>query len=127
MNTYIIIAVVVAGVTEWLKNFLPEKVKENGGAMAAIAGAFSVIAAVCYTLLTKFLDPTVVLTWQSFVVPAVIVIGLTQTCYNVLVQTFKAVKVKLTEKSKMDPDAIADEIADKISTGISESIEKAVK
>ncbi|MEE3415778.1 MAG: hypothetical protein VZR53_10470 [Prevotella sp.] len=125
MKTYFLVAVVVAGITEWFKNFLPEKVKENNKAMAGIAAAFSVIAAVGYQFANKAINPSVVLSWQSITIFTAIVVGLTQTCYNVLVQTFKAVKTKLTEKAKVDPDEIANDLADKIIDGVTGEVQKA--
>lgn len=124
MKTYFLVAVVVAGITEWFKNFLPEKVKENNKAMAGIAAVFSVIAAVGYQFANKAINPNVVLSWQSITIFTVIVVGLTQTCYNVLVQTFKAVKTKLTEKAKVDPDEIANDLADKIIDGVTGEVQK---
>ena len=124
MKTYFLVAVVVAGITEWFKNFLPEKVKENNKAMAGIAAVFSVIAAVGYQFANKAINPHVVLSWQSITIFTVIVVGLTQTCYNVLVQTFKAVKTKLTEKAKVDPDEIANDLADKLIDGITSEVQK---
>jgi hypothetical protein len=125
VKTYFLVAVVVAGITEWFKNFLPEKVKENNKAMAGIAAAFSVIAAVGYQFANKAINPSVVLSWQSITIFTAIVVGLTQTCYNVLVQTFKAVKTKLTEKAKVDPDEIANDLADKIIDGVTGEVQKA--
>lgn len=124
MKTYFLVAVVVAGITEWFKNFLPEKVKENNKAMAGIAAVFSVIVAVGYQFANKVINPNVVLSWQSITIFTVIVVGLTQTCYNVLVQTFKAVKAKLTEKAKVDPDEIANDLADKIIDGVTGEVQK---
>lgn len=115
MKTYFLVAVVVAGVVEWLKNFLPEKVKTNSGVMAAIAAGLSVVGSIGYQFADKAINGTT-LTWTSVIVFTVVVVGLTQTCYNVLVQTFKAIKTKLTEKVVQEPAEIADELADKIIT-----------
>jgi hypothetical protein len=93
--------------------------------MAGIAAVFSVIAAVGYQFANKAINPSVVLSWQSITIFTAIVVGLTQTCYNVLVQTFKAVKTKLTEKAKVDPDEIANDLADKIIDGVTGEVQKA--
>ena len=118
MKTYFFVAVVVAGVTEWLKNFLPAKVVENNKAMAGIAGAMSL----AYIFINKAINPDVALTWQNIVVFTAMVVGLVQVSYNVLVQTFKAVKTKLTQKAGVDPETAADEIADKVIEGITSEV-----
>lgn len=122
MKTYFFVAVVVAGVTEWLKNFLPAKVVENNKAMAGIAGAMSVVGSLAYIFINKAINPDVVLTWQNIVVFTAMVVGLVQVSYNVLVQTFKAVKTKLTQKAGVDPETAADEIADKVIEGITSEV-----
>lgn len=122
MKTYFFVAVVVAGVTEWLKNFLPAKVVENNKAMAGIAGAMSVIGSLAYIFINKAINPDVALTWQNIVVFTAMVVGLVQVSYNVLVQTFKAVKTKLTQKVGVDPETAADEIADKVIEGITSEV-----
>ncbi len=122
MKTYFFVAVVVAGVTEWLKNFLPAKVVENNKAMAGIAGAMSVIGSLAYIFINKAINPDVALTWQNIIVFTVMVVGLVQVSYNVLVQTFKAVKTKLTQKAGVDPETAADEIADKVIEGITSEV-----
>jgi hypothetical protein len=122
LKTYFFVAVVVAGVTEWLKNFLPAKVVENNKAMAGIAGAMSVIGSLAYIFINKAINPDVALTWQNIVVFTAMVVGLVQVSYNVLVQTFKAVKTKLTQKAGVDPETAADEIADKVIEGITSEV-----
>jgi len=122
LKTYFFVAVVVAGVTEWLKNFLPAKVVENNKAMAGIAGAMSVIGSLAYIFINKAINPDVALTWQNIIVFTVMVVGLVQVSYNVLVQTFKAVKTKLTQKAGVDPETAADEIADKVIEGITSEV-----
>jgi hypothetical protein len=122
LKTYFFVAVVVAGVTEWLKNFLPAKVVENNKAMAGIAGAMSVVGSLAYIFINKAINPDVALTWQNIVVFTAMVVGLVQVSYNVLVQTFKAVKTKLTQKAGVDPETAADEIADKVIEGITSEV-----
>lgn len=108
-----IVAVCVAGITEWFKNLLPAKVKENSVAMAAIAAVIGAVAGFG----TTFLAPEVFGTTVSIVTRIIFaggVVALTQTSYTLLFQTFKAVKAALTKKATIDPESLAEEIADKI-------------
>jgi hypothetical protein len=108
-----IVAMCVAGITEWLKNLLPAKVKENSVAMAAIAAVIGAAAGFG----TTFLAPEVFGTTVSIVTRIIFaggVVALTQTSYTLLFQTFKAVKAALTKKTTVDPESLAEEIADKI-------------
>ena len=110
--TAFIVAMVVAGVTEWLKTFFPEKLKENKIAMAIIAGVLGAGAAA----LVAFTGMLGALALPAKLLFIVAVVGLTQSCYTLLFKTFKAVKEALTNKltSKVDPDKLADEIAEKL-------------
>lgn len=108
-----IVAMCVAGITEWLKNLLPAKVKENSVAMAAIAAVIGAAAGFG----TTFLAPEVFGATVSIVTRIIFaggVVALTQTSYTLLFQTFKAVKAALTKKTTVDPESLAEEIADKI-------------
>lgn len=108
-----IVAMCVAGITEWLKNLLPAKVKENSVAMAAIAAVIGAAAGFG----TTFLAPEVFGTTVSIVTRIIFaggVVALTQTSYTLLFQTFKAVKAALTKRATVDPESLAEEIADKI-------------
>ena len=107
-----IVAMCVAGITEWLKNLLPAKVKENSIVMAAIAGIIGAVAGFGTTFLAPELFGTVTLV--NRIIFASGVVALTQTSYTLLFQTFKAVKAALTKKAAVDPDALAEEIANKI-------------
>ena len=107
-----IVAMCVAGITEWLKNLLPAKVKENSIVMAAIAGIIGAVAGFGTTFLAPELFGTVTLV--NRIIFAGGVVALTQTSYTLLFQTFKAVKAALTKKAAVDPDALAEEIANKI-------------
>ena len=108
-----IVAMCVAGITEWLKNLLPAKVKENSVAMAAIAAVIGAAAGFGTTFLASEIFGTTV----SIVIRIIFaggVVALTQTSYTLLFQTFKAVKAVLTKKATFDPESLAEEIADKI-------------
>lgn len=108
-----IVAMCVAGITEWLKNLLPAKVKENSVAMAAIAAVIGAAAGFG----TTFLAPEIFGATVSIVTRIIFaggVVALTQTSYTLLFQTFKAVKTALTKKATVDPESLAEEIADKI-------------
>lgn len=120
----VIVSVAVAGFTEWFKNFLPENVKGNNGIMAAIAAGFSILGAVGYQFASKAIDPNIVLTWQGVVTFTVVVVGLVQTAYNLLIQTFRAVVTKLKAKTEtpIDPDKVSDEIVDAIGGKLDEAV-----
>lgn len=108
-----IVAMCVAGITEWLKNLLPAKVKENSIAMAAIAAVIGAAAGFG----TTFLAPEIFGATVSIVTRIIFaggVVALTQTSYTLLFQTFKAVKAALTKRATVDPESLAEEIADKI-------------
>lgn len=107
-----IVAMCVAGITEWLKNLLPAKVKENSIVMAAIAAIIGAVAGFGTTFLAPELFGTVTLV--NRIIFAGGVVALTQTSYTLLFQTFKAVKAALTKKAAVDPESLAEEIADKI-------------
>lgn len=118
---YFLVAVVACGITEWVKNFFPETVKENKKFLAGLAAGISVVSAVAYQFANKALNPEVILTWQSVVTFTALVVGLSQTCYTVLLSTFKSIKTKLTEKASgtdVDTDAIADEVINKVKEGL---------
>lgn len=108
-----IVAMCVAGITEWLKNLLPAKVKENSVAMAAIAAVIGAVAGFG----TTFLAPEIFGATVSIVTRIIFaggVVALTQTSYTLLFQTFKAVKAALTKKATVDSESLAEEIANKI-------------
>jgi predicted PurR-regulated permease PerM len=109
-----LVAVAVSGITEWFKNLIPEKVKENNVIMAVIAAVFSVIGGSLVAFIPGFIPQI----YELATIPKLIFIGgivaLTQTSYNLLFQTFKAIKARLTEKIKLSPDSIADEVAEKV-------------
>lgn len=118
-----IVAMCVAGITEWLKNLLPAKVKENSIVMAAIAAIIGAVAGFG----TTFLAPDVFGTTASIVTRLIFaggVVALTQTSYTLLFQTFKAVKAALTKKASIDPESLAEEIADKIVEESKKIVEK---
>jgi len=92
------VAVGVTGVTEWLKNFLPEKVKECKPAMAGIAAGLSIASSIGYLFVNKEI------TGEDFSVKDAIVfcstvVGMTQVAYTMLLQTFKSIIAKLTGKT----------------------------
>jgi len=108
-----IVAMCVAGFTEWLKKLLPAKVTEKDVVMALIAAAIGAVAGIG----TTFLAPEVFGATASIVTRIIFaggVVALTQTSYTLLFQTFKAVKTALTKKMAVDPDSLAEEIANKI-------------
>lgn len=109
-----IVAMCVAGITEWLKNLLPAKVKENNIIMAVIAGAIGVVAAAAVAFIPGFIPMFAELGLVAKLLFVASVVALTQTSYTLLFQTFKAVKAALQKRSTVDPEKLAEEIADKI-------------
>lgn len=107
-----IVAMCVAGLTEWLKNLLPAKVKENNVVMASIAAVIAAAVGMGATFVLP--DIFYRFTILNRIIFAGGVVALTQTSYTLLFQTFKAVKVALTKKVAVDPETLAEEIADKI-------------
>ncbi len=97
-----IVAMCVAGFVEWLKNFLPAKVKENKIIMAVIAGVLGAVVAAAVAFIPG-LSPTLrefgLIGKLLFVAG---VVALTQTSYTLLFQTFKAVKAALKKLSTVD-------------------------
>jgi uncharacterized membrane protein YeaQ/YmgE (transglycosylase-associated protein family) len=94
-----IVAMCVAGFTEWLKNFLPAKVKENKIIMAVIAGVLGAVVAAAVAFIPG-LSPT--LAAAGLILKLLFIVGvvaLTQTSYTLLFQTFKAVKAALQKFS----------------------------
>lgn len=107
-----IVAMCVAGLTEWLKNLLPAKVKENNVVMASIAAVIAAAVGMGATFVLP--DIFYRFTILNRIIFAGGVVALTQTSYTLLFQTFKAVKAALTKKVAVDPETLAEEIADKI-------------
>lgn len=107
-----IVAMCVAGLTEWLKNLLPAKVKENNVVMASIAAVIAAAVGMGATFVLP--DIFYRITILNRIIFAGGVVALTQTSYTLLFQTFKAVKAALTKKIAVDPETLAEEIADKI-------------
>lgn len=107
-----LVAMCVAGFTEWLKKILPAKVKENDAVMALIAAIISAVAGFGTTFLAPELFGTI--TFVNRIIFAGGVVALTQTSYTLLFQTFKAVKAALTKKAAIDPESLAEEIANKV-------------
>jgi hypothetical protein len=107
-----IVAMCVAGLTEWLKNLLPAKVKENNVVMASIAAVIAATVGMGATFVLP--DIFYRVTILNRIIFAGGVVALTQTSYTLLFQTFKAVKTALTKKMAVDPDSLAEEIANKI-------------
>lgn len=107
-----IVAMCVAGLTEWLKNLLPAKVKENNVVMASIAAVIAAAVGMGATFILP--DIFYRVTILNRIIFAGGVVALTQTSYTLLFQTFKAVKTALTKKMAVDPDSLAEEIANKI-------------
>lgn len=107
-----IVAMCVAGLTEWLKNLLSAKVKENNVVMASIAAVIAAAVGMGATFVLP--DIFYRVTILNRIIFAGGVVALTQTSYTLLFQTFKAVKTALTKKMAVDPDSLAEEIANKI-------------
>lgn len=112
-----ILAVAVTGLTDWLKNLLPGKVKDNKIFMSLIAGSISAVTGLVFVLLAKPFGFNVPLTWQNILIYVVGVVGLVQVSYTVLLQTFKGVVERLKSKTpagSLSPDELTKIIEDKI-------------
>ena len=112
-----ILAVAVTGLTDWLKNLLPGKVKDNKIFMSLIAGGISAVTGLVFVLLAKPFGFNVPLTWQNILIYVVGVVGLVQVSYTVLLQTFKGVVERLKSKApagSLSPDELTKIIEDKI-------------
>lgn len=112
-----ILAVAVTGLTDWLKNLLPGKVKDNKIFMSLIAGGISAITGLVFVLLAKPFGFNIPLTWQNILIYVVGVVGLVQVSYTVLLQTFKGVIERLKSKTpagSLSPDELTKIIEDKI-------------
>ncbi len=112
-----ILAVAVIGLTDWLKNLLPGKVKDNKIFMSLIAGGISAVTGLVFVLLAKPFGFNVPLTWQNILIYVVGVVGLVQVSYTVLLQTFKGVVERLKSKTpagSLSPDELTKIIEDKI-------------
>lgn len=123
-----IVSVGIVGFVEWLKNFLPEKLKESKFGVPVISGLISAAigAGTCFVVSGGFGVREAIIYIGG-------TIGLVQVSYNVLLQTFKAVVAKLKQrgvsiKEAIDGSAIdADEIVDAIEEKVSEAVKKALE
>lgn len=88
MNYFVIgfISIVVVGIMEVVKRFLPENV--NAKVTSAISLGLGILLPIGYGIVTKT-------TPLSIVMYAVGVVGLTQTSYNFVFKLFKALIEKL--------------------------------
>ena len=88
MNYFVIgfISIVVVGIMEVMKKFLPENV--NAKVTSAISLGLGILLPIGYGIVTKT-------TPLSIIMYAVGVVGLTQTSYNFVFKLFKALIEKL--------------------------------
>lgn len=88
MNYFVVgfISIVVVGIMEVVKKFLPENV--NAKVTSAISLGLGILLPVGYGIVTKTAP-------LSIVIYAVGVVGLTQTSYNFVFKLFKALIEKL--------------------------------
>lgn len=96
----IVCAIIIAGTTEWLKNFLPETLKNQKIFMSVFVGIISVVVGSLLVFI-----PGVIPSLHSLNIILKLgfiggIIALTQTCYTLLFKTFKTIKNYLTEKIK---------------------------
>ena len=88
MNYFVVgfISIVVVGIMEVVKKFLPENV--NAKVTSAISLGLGILLPVGYGIVTKIAP-------LSIIIYAVGVVGLTQTSYNFVFKLFKALIEKL--------------------------------
>ena len=131
----LMIAVATTGFIEYLKKFMPAKVTESKVALAGISGAVSTIVGAAYVTLAWFVNNIGLPLFSTsnlivnYVLVIVATVSLVQLSYNVLLQTFKAVKEKLKAKvvtPTIDPETASDEIVDAITEKVTEEIGKVV-
>lgn len=130
-NTIFIISVAVVGFVEWLKNLLPAKVKDSKIGVPIISGIISAAVGVGFVFAANPLfGLEVELNLTNFLIYSLGTVGTVQICYNVLLQTFKAVVAKLKNKYTMpeiNTEEKADQIVDAIDSKITEAVNKALE
>ena len=123
----LMIAVATTGLIEMLKKVLPTKITESKVALTVVSGIVSTIVSASYVTIAWFLNGSGLplfsteILWVNYLIGVGGTVGLVQVSYNVLLQTFKAIKSKLTAKtveSSIDPDKVSDEVIEKLSEGI---------
>lgn len=92
-----VVSILVVGLVEWLKNFLPSKIKENKITMSLFMAVVSVLVGGTFVFVPGIILNTNIITKVLFIGG---VIALTQTCYTLLFKTFKTIKNYLSEKIK---------------------------
>lgn len=127
-KTIFIVSVGVVGLVEWLKSFLPAKLKDSKYGLPVISGLISAAAGVCTcAVITGGFDTTELVKYAGGT------IGLVQVSYNVLLQTFKAIVAKLKERGEAIKNGVeanapsADEVVGVIEEKVSEAVKKALE
>lgn len=120
-QTIFILAVAVVGLVEFVKNYLPDSVKEKKAVMSSLSGAFSVTVACGFVALNKKIGYNVEPTIPNFILYSVGAVGIVQTSYDTLFKIFKAVVEKLKTKfvGPTDVDKTSDEIVETITNTVS--------
>ena len=95
-----LVALCAVGLTEWVKNFLPAKLKENKIFMSIFAAAVAIVGGIIAVAVPVFLPELAKVSVFIKVVFVASVVALTQTYYTILFKTFKTIKDYLTEKIK---------------------------
>lgn len=120
-QTIFILAVAVVGLVEFVKNYLPDSVKEKKAVMSSLSGAFSVAVACGFVALNKKIGYNIEPTIPNFILYSVGAVGIVQTSYDTLFKIFKAVVEKLKNKfvGPTDVDKASDEIVETITNTVS--------
>ena len=128
-----VIAVCVVGVVEWLKNLLPQNIKDNKIALAVISGVVSIVGSVLFVAfgqtlgLVEKLDNTY---WLNYVIYSASTLGIVQVNYTTLLKVFKSLVEKLKTKyssGTVDEDKLSDEIIELIESKVTAAVADAMK
>lgn len=127
-KTVFLIAVAVTGFVEWLKGLLPAKFKSSKFGLPILSGIISAITGAGFVLLAKPLfGLSIELSLVNLLIYILGTVGTVQISYNILLQTFKAIVVKLKNKytsTEIDSDEISNKVVEIIDSKIMETISK---
>ena len=128
-----VIAVCVVGAVEWLKNLLPQNIKDNKIALTIISGFVSIVGGVLFVAfgqalgLVEKLDNTY---WLNYVIYSASTLGLVQVSYTTLLKVFKSLVEKLKTKyssDTVDEGKLSDEIIELIDSKVNVAVADAMK
>ena len=104
--TITIVSLVVVGIMELLKKYLPTKLT-NGKILGIISLGLSVVFSILYSLLIAKLN------WINTIVSVIGVVGITQVSYNFVLKLLKNLADKLQDKVEENVAEVATKKASK--------------